>query len=305
MSRPRPPWPALAGWWWRGLLMGMADLVPGVSGGTVALVTRIYPRLVAALDTGAGAAVRLLRGDIRGAGGMLRKVEWRFIASLGAGAVMSVAALAGVIEWLLAERPVRTAAVFFGLMAGALAAAVGLFRRPTVAHLSLAAAMGAVAFWGFGFQSAAVSSPAWWNFFLAGALGVCAFILPGVSGSFLLLSIGMYQPVIRALTGLDISALAVFALGLVLGLGAFSRFVNWLLARFHDRLLAVMIGLMAGSFRILWPWPYGLGDENGVGATVLGAPGPDWAVPVVLALVSTGAVIALVQWADRRPPPAS
>lgn len=304
MSRPRPPWPALAGWWWRGLLMGMADLVPGVSGGTVALVTRIYPRLVASLDTGAGAAVRLLRGDIRGAGGMLRKVEWRFIASLGAGAVMSVAALARAIEWLLAEQPVRTAAVFFGLMAGALAAAVGLFRRPTVAHLSLAAATGAVAFWGFGFQSAALSSPAWWNFFLAGALGVCAFILPGVSGSFLLLSIGMYQPVIRALTGPDVPALAVFALGLVLGLGAFSRFLNWLLARFHDRLLAVMIGLMAGSFRILWPWPYGLGDENGVGATVLGAPGSDWAVPVVLALVSAGAVVALVQWADRRPPPA-
>lgn len=305
MSRPRPAWPALAGWWWRGLLMGMADLVPGVSGGTVALVTRIYPRLVASLDTGAGAAVRLLRGDIRGAGGMLRKVEWRFIASLGAGAVMSVAALARVIEWLLAEQPVRTAAVFFGLMAGALAAAVGLFRCPTAAHLSLAAATGAVAFWGFGFQSAAVSSPAWWNFFLAGTLGVCAFILPGVSGSFVLLSIGMYQPVIRALTSLDIPALAVFALGLVLGLGAFSRFLNWLLARFHDRLLAVMIGLMAGSFRILWPWPYGLGGENGAGATVLGAPGPDLAVPVVLALVSAGAVIALVQWADRRPPPAS
>lgn len=305
MSRPRPAWTALAGWWWRGLLMGTADLVPGVSGGTVALVTRIYPRLVASLDAGAGAAVLLLRGKIRAAGGMLRKVEWRFVASLIAGAVMAAAALAGVIERLLAEQPVRTAAVFFGLMGGALAAAVRLFRRPSAAHLALAAAVGAVAFWGFGFQSAAVSSPAWWIFFLAGALGACAFILPGVSGSFLLLSIGMYQPVIRALTGPDLPALAVFALGVALGLGVFSRFLNWLLARFHDRLLAVMIGLMAGSFRILWPWPHGLGDENGAGATILGAPGPDWAVPVVLALVSAGAVISLVIWADRRPPPAS
>lgn len=288
----------MAGWWGRGLLMGAADLVPGVSGGTVALVTRIYPRLLSTLNAGAEAATLLLRGRVGAAGGVLRKVDWWFIVSLAVGAVMSVAALAGVIEMLLVEQPVRTAAVFFGLMAGAVGAAARLFRRPAFSHLLIAAAVGAVAFWGFGFQSAAVSAPSWWAFFLAGALGVCAFILPGVSGSFMLLSIGMYQPVIGALTGPDVPALAALALGLAIGLGAFSRLLNVLLARFHDRLLAVMIGLMVGSFRILWPWPHGLGDENGAGATVLSAPGPDVIVPLVLALLSAGAVTALVRWAD-------
>lgn len=294
----------MAGWWGRGLLMGAADLVPGVSGGTVALVTRIYPRLLSTLNAGAEAATLLLRGRVGAAGGVLRKVDWWFIVSLAAGAVMSVAALAGVIERLLAEQPVRTAAVFFGLMAGAVGAAARLFRRPASSHLLIAAATGAVAFWGFGFQSAAVSAPSWWAFFLAGAVGVCAFILPGVSGSFVLLSIGMYQPVIRALSGPDFPALAVFAAGLAIGLGSFSRLLNVLLTRFHDRLLAVMIGLMVGSFRILWPWPHGLGDENGAGATVLAAPGPDVVVPLVLALVSAGAVTALVRWADSDRAPA-
>lgn len=287
------------------MLMGAADLVPGVSGGTVALVTRIYPRLLAALNAGTQAATLLLRGQVRGAGGVLRTVDWWFVVFLAAGVAMSVAALAGVIETLLAEQPVRTAAVFFGLMAGAVGAAARLFRRPAPSHLLIAVATGAAAFWGFGFQSAAVSAPAWWAYFLAGALGVCAFILPGVSGSFVLLSIGMYQPVIRALTGPDFSALVVFALGLALGLGCFSRLLNFLLTRFHDRLLAVMIGLMVGSFRILWPWPHGLGDENGVGATVLAAPGPDVAVPLVLALLSAGVVTALVRWADRNGTPVS
>ena len=304
-GRPRPSPRLLAGWWGRGLLMGAADLVPGVSGGTVALVTRIYPRLLAVLNAGTQAATLLLRGQFRRAGGALRTVDWRFVGFLAAGVAMSVAALAGVIETLLVEQPVRTAAVFFGLMAGAVGAAARLFRRPAPFHLLFVVATAAVAFWGFGFQSAAVSAPAWWAFFLAGALGVCAFILPGVSGSFVLLSIGMYQPVIRALTGPDFSALVVFALGLVIGLGCFSRLLNFLLTRFHDRLLAVMIGLMVGSFRILWPWPHGLGDENGVGATVLAAPGPDVTVPLVLALLSAGVVTALVRWADGDGTPVS
>ncbi len=300
MNRTRPSWGELALLWVRGAAVGTADLVPGVSGGTVALVTRIYPRLLEVVTAGAEAAAFLVRGEVRKAGRRLRSVDWWFTAAVASGAAPAAVSLAGVIEYLLAEHPVRTAAVFAGLMAGASAAAALMLRRPSFSHLVIAVLVGAASFWVFGFRSEAVADPAWWAFFLAGAAGVCAFIMPGVSGSFVLLAVGMYQPVIRAVAGTDLPVLAVFAAGLLLGLGGFARVLQWLLARWHDRVLAVMIGLMAGSFRILWPWPNGLGDENGAGAAVLGAPGPDAAVPVALAAGCAGAVAAFAWWANRR-----
>ena len=300
MSRTRPSFGELALLWLRGTAVGAADLVPGVSGGTVALVTRIYPRLLGAAALAAEAAAALVRGDARRAGRRLRSIDWRFAAALAAGAVPAVLGLAGVIEYLLAEHPVRTAAVFAGLMAGAVSAAVGMLRRPALAHLAIAASVGAAAFWGFGFRSESVSDPSGWAFFLAGAAGVCALILPGVSGSFVLLAAGMYQPVIRAAAGQDLAALAALAAGMMLGLGGFARILHRLLVRRRDLLLAVMIGLMAGSFRILWPWPNGLGGENGEGAAVLGAPGPDAVAPFLLAAGSAAAVIAFDRWAARR-----
>ena len=300
MKRTRPSFGELALLWLRGAAVGAAEPVPGVSGGTVALVTRIYPRLLDAAAGASEAAAALLRGEAREAGRRLRAVDWRFAAALAAGAVPAALGLAGVIDYLLTEHPVRTAAVFAGLMAGAVSAAVRMLRRPAFRHLAAAAAVGAAAFWGFGFRSEAVADPSGWAFFLAGAAGVCAFILPGVSGSFVLLAAGMYQPVIGAAAEQDLAALAALAGGMALGLGGFVRILRRLLIRWHDPLLAVMIGLMAGSFRILWPWPNGLGGENGAGAAVLGAPGPDAAVPVLLAAGCAAAVIAFDRWAARR-----
>lgn len=283
----------------RGLAIGAADLVPGVSGGTVALVTGIYSRLITAVGTGARGFGRLLRGDLGGTRRAFRSVDWRFLIPVAAGAVVSVAALARVVEGLLADHPVRTAAVFFGLIAGAIVVAWWLIRTPAVVHVALAAILGAAAFVLFGLRGAAIDDPAWYVFAAAGALAICAFILPGVSGSFLLLAIGMYQQVLGTVTDLRIGALLSFAAGAAVGLGAFSRLLEWLLDRYHDAVVAAMIGLMIGSFRILWPWPYGLGDEKGVGATILGPPGPDIVVPVALAAVSMILVVGFAVWAER------
>lgn len=300
MKRTRPSFGELALLWLRGAAVGAVEPVPGVSGGTVALVTRIYPRLLETAAQASEAAEALLRGRTREAGRRLRSIDWRFAAALAAGAVPAALGSAGVIDHLLAEHPVRTAAVFAGLMAGAVTAAVRMLRRPAFRHLAAAASVGAAAFWGFGFRSEAVSDPSGWAFFLAGAAGVCAFILPGVSGSFVLLAAGMYQPVIRAAAEQDPAALAALAGGMALGLGGFARILRRLLTRWHDPLLAVMIGLMAGSFRILWPWPNGLGGENGEGAAVLGAPGPDAAAPTLLAAGCAAAVVVFDRWAARR-----
>ena len=283
----------------RGFAIGSADLVPGVSGGTVALVTGIYPRLLATIGCGALSVGRLMRGDLRGARQASRRIDWRFMISVVAGAALAVATLAQIVENLLRDHPVRAAAVFFGLIAGAVVVAWGLVRTPGTVHAVIAGVVGLVAFFLFGFRTSAVNDPDWYVFVGAGALGVCAFILPGVSGSFLLLAVGMYQHVLGAINDFRLASLMSFALGLLAGLGLFSRFLEWLLDRYHDVVVAAMIGLMLGSFRILWPWPSGLGDDSGAGATTLGVPGPDIAVPVLLAVVPCLLVVGFATWAER------
>ena len=283
----------------RGLAIGAADLVPGVSGGTVALVTGIYARLVASIGAAASGVGCLVRGNPPGAVRFFRRIDWRFLIPVAAGAAVSVAALARLVESLLRDYPVRTAAVFFGLIAGAIVVAWWLIRTPGVRHVAVAAVLGAAAFIVFGIRGAAVQDPGWYIFAVAGALAICAFILPGVSGSFVLLAIGMYQQVLGALTDLQIGAMLSFAAGAAAGLGGFSRLLEWLLERHHDLVVAAMVGLMIGSFRILWPWPDGLGHEDGTGATILGAPGPDIVVPVALAVGSMILVVGFAVWAAR------
>lgn len=283
----------------RGLAIGAADLVPGVSGGTVALVTGIYSRLVASIGAGASGVGRLVTGSPAGAVRAFRRIEWRFLIPVVAGAAVSVAALARVVESLLRDHPVRIAAVFIGLIAGAIVVAWWLIRTPRMVHAATAAIVGAGAFVLFGLRGAAVHDPRWYVFAFAGALAICAFILPGVSGSFLLLAIGMYQHALGAVTDLQVGPLLSLAAGAAAGLGGFSRLLEWLLERWHDLVVAAMIGLMIGSFRILWPWPSGLGEEDGTGATILGAPGPDIVVPVALAAASMILVVGFAVWAER------
>ena len=284
----------------KGFAVGSADLVPGVSGGTVALVTGIYPRLVAAIGAGALAAGRLLKADFRGALRAARRVDWWFLAPVLAGAALAVLLLARVVEDLLQDHPVRMAAVFFGLIAGAVWVAWRMIRRRRVHHAMVSGLVGVATFFLFGLRSSVVADPGWYLFLGAGAVAICAFILPGVSGSFVLLAIGMYQHVLATVTDARLADLAVFAVGAAVGLGLFSRILSWMLATYHDPVVAAMIGLMLGSFRILWPWPAGLGDETGAGATPLGAPGPDILVPVVLAAASAAVVVAISARARRQ-----
>lgn len=284
----------------RGYAIGSADLVPGVSGGTVALVSGIYPRLVSAVDAGARSAGRVLRGDFRGARRAAGQVDWWFLTPVVAGAALAVLSLARVVEDLLRDHPVRTAAVFFGLIAGSVWVAWGIIREPGALHGAVAGLVGIASFVLFGLRSSVIADPGWYVFVGAGALAICAFILSGVSGSFMLLAIGMYQHVLAIVNEARLGHLAAFAIGAAAGLGLFSRFLNRLLDRHHDLVVAAMIGLMLGSFRILWPWPAGLGDETGAGATVLGPPGPDLAVPVGLAAAAALAVVGFGAWVHRR-----
>ncbi|MBS3941183.1 MAG: DUF368 domain-containing protein [Actinobacteria bacterium] len=273
-----------------GIGMGTADLVPGFSGGTVALITGIYPRLIANVRQGARCLSLLVRGQVRAALGAFLAVEWGFVLSLLLGIVGAVFALATLMSHLLETRPVQMEAVFLGLIVGATVLAWQELRRPAPVHALVALAVGAVFFVLLGLRSGAVTDPSLIIYLVAGMIAICAMILPGVSGSFLLLMLGMYTNVIGSVRDRDLAVIAVFGLGCALGLAAFSTLLNWLLTRHHDLVLAAMIGLMVGSVRVLWPWPSD--PVSGVGDVRLHAPVPEQ-VPLALGSAVVACLVVL------------
>lgn len=280
----------------RGALMGSFDVVPGVSGGTVALVVGIYERLIASIRAIVDVLLAVVRGDIPLAKERLREVEWWLIVPLGIGILAAIVTLARIIEPLLDEdtgHPEEARAVFFGLIIGSL---VVPWKRAGGIHGArwlLVAAGAAVAFVLSGMPDTEISDPALIAVFLSAMLAICAMILPGISGSFILLAIGMYAPTIAAVNDRDIVYVLVFAAGAAVGLGGFSKLLNWLLTHRHDATMAVLLGLMLGSLRAVWPWL----DEN----RGLEAPpgGTEWLPELALALAAFAFVTAVITVARR------
>ena len=281
--------------------MGAADIVPGVSGGTVALVLGIYERLIRNVHTGAQVLKGLLTGNVADSNVALKNVEWGWLLSLLAGILTAVALLSSVIERLLEDQPVRMAALFFGLVAGSLTVAWRLIRSVGAQQVGMVVVVAVALFLVLGLRSdtevaqdaAEVVTKSWWIFFLSGALAICAMILPGISGSFILVMIGMYTEVLGAVNDRDLLILAVFAAGCVVGLAFFSTGLNWALEHHHDHVMAAMVGLMLGSLRVLWPWPHG------TATTELARPAGDIAIPVLLAIAGCALVIGVEIVATR------
>lgn len=287
------PWHLL-----RGAAMGSADIVPGVSGGTVALVTGIYPRLVGSIRMGSTALGRLLSFDLRGGLAALRSVEWSLLIPLAIGIGTAIVLLAGLLEELLTSHPLQMAGLVLGLVAGSTVLAVRLLTRRTRREYLLMVASGAVFFVLLGFTARSggaegTGGQPLWAYFVAGAIAVCAMILPGISGSFLLVAVGMYASVLAAVNDRDLVVIGVFAVGCATGLALFSQFLHWALHDHYNTVMAIMIGLMLGSLRVLWPWP------NGVESVELEAPSE--ALGSTLALFATGlAVVLLIDLLARR-----
>jgi putative membrane protein len=272
--------------------MGAADIVPGVSGGTVALVLGIYERLVDNIHRAASVVGGVVRRDGTEVRARLAHVEWVWVVSLLAGILVAVALLSGVIEGLLEDHPETMAGLFSGLVLGAVVISWRLAKRITAGEIAIMVVVAAAFFLFLGLRAdteaagAEVVTKPFWAFFLAGAVAICAMILPGISGSFILVLLGMYTEVLGAVNERDLLVLLVFVLGCVVGLAAFSTALNWSLEHHHDKVLAAMIGLMLGSLRVLWPWP------AGVSSTRLEAPADG--APVVLPIVLFVAGFALV-----------
>lgn len=234
----------------KGLAMGAADVVPGVSGGTIAFISGIYDELLRSIARVPEATLSLLRGRIRDAWQMANAT---FLLVLLCGIMTSILSFARLITYLMAQHPIPLWSFFFGLILVSTYVVVREIGRWNWARV-LSFVLGlAFAYW------ITVAAPMQWGsdlptLFLAGAIAICAMILPGISGSFILLLLGLYSVVLGAVKELDLLVLAVFASGCLVGILSFARLLSWLLSRWRDLSLAFLTGLMLGSLNKVWPW---------------------------------------------------
>lgn len=278
----------------RGALIGAAEVVPGISGGTIALIVGVYRALIAAIAD-AVLAVRQLLGFTEGRpsaskfAGTLRSLPWSLLIPLGIGMVAAVIVGARVLEPILDEYPVASRAFFFGLIVAAIYVPVHMVNRLNAGRwqfrdIVIALIAAVVVFLITGLPPTTIEAPSALVILGSAAIAICALVLPGVSGSFLLLSFGMYEPTIQAVNDRDLAYLAVFGLGAVLGLAFFVSILRWLLERRARITLVILTGFMVGSLRALWPWQT---DDR-----ALQGPGDD--VIAVLLLALAGATIVVV-----------
>jgi putative membrane protein len=234
-----------------GFGMGSADIVPGVSGGTIAFIFGVYEELVFSIKRLSGETIKLfLKGKYKDA---INSIPFSFLIPLGVGIVTAFLTLAKLITYLLANQPVFVWSFFFGLIV----ASILIVRKRVVTWdrhdiaVFVVAAVGAYMLTG----SVPVETPATSiAFFISGFVAIIAMILPGISGSFLLVLMGKYEQVLHAVVERDILTLGLVMAGAVVGLAIFSRVLTWLFEKHHDIAVATLTGFMAGSLRKVWPW---------------------------------------------------
>ncbi|WP_296218409.1 DUF368 domain-containing protein [Pseudomonas sp. UBA2684] len=234
----------------KGIAMGAADVVPGVSGGTVAFISGIYDELLRSIASVPRALGLLLRGRVAAA---WQAANATFLVVLLAGILTSIVSLARLITYLLEHQPIPVWSFFFGLILVSthlVSREIQRWNWTRVVSFVLGAAF---AYW------ITVVSPMQWSndplsLFFAGAIAICAMILPGISGSFILVLMGLYSFVLGAVKNLDLLVLMIFASGCLVGIVSFAGFLRWLLARWRDLTLAFLTGLMLGSLNKIWPW---------------------------------------------------
>ncbi|MFA0961895.1 DUF368 domain-containing protein [Roseivirga sp. BDSF3-8] len=235
----------------KGVAMGGADAVPGVSGGTIAFITGIYEELLDSIGEVDVSALKLLfKGRFVD---FWNKINGSFLIVLLSGILFSLLSLAKVITFLLETYPIQLWSFFFGLI---IISSIYVARSIKRWYLGvfIAGAIGIAIAYYITIISPAETPTEPWFIFLSGALAICAMILPGISGSFILLILGKYQYIFDALSNFKLSTLVLFGSGCVTGLLVFSRVIGWLLDRYENIAIALLSGFMVGSLNKIWPW---------------------------------------------------
>ena len=249
----------------KGMLMGAADLVPGVSGGTIALITGIYKELLESINSFSLATLKI--GKQEGLKSVWKKLNGPFLLAVFGGILSSILLFSRLLEWLIESHPLILWSFFFGLL---VASIIYLFKQELSLNLRtlLYVLFGAVSSFLITQLNGGENQSSLWYLFLSGFIGISAMILPGLSGAYLLVIMGVYQTIlsnVRIAQDLMVnfdqnqftntaSILGVFLLGIGLGIKVFAKFLSWLLDRYPERSIAVLVGLMLGALHKVWPW---------------------------------------------------
>jgi putative membrane protein len=250
----------------KGMAMGAADVVPGVSGGTIAFISGIYEELIATLNSINFNSLKTLK--LQGVSATWKKINGNFLLALFGGILLSILSLSKLVAWLLHEEPVLLWAFFFGLVLASI-----IFVLKKINQWNSAVFLGLILGGVFAYQltqlNALGNSDSNWYLFLSGAIAICAMILPGISGAFILVILGSYANVLQALNDKDIAKITIFMTGALIGILSFSRLLKWLFKRFKNMTLAVLTGFMIGALSKIWPWKKTLSfRENSDGISV-------------------------------------
>jgi len=244
----------------KGMAMGAADVVPGVSGGTIAFISGIYEELIESLNNINSSIFNELKS--KGVKYTWKKLNGPFLLALMSGVLISVFSLAKVVEWLLEHQPILLWAFFFGLVSASIVYISKQIKTTLWGLLGLkvylAIAIGGSFAYFITILNPIETSDSNLFLFFAGALAICAMILPGISGAFILVIIGAYGPVLEAISNRDIKTILVIGAGTIVGLLSFSKLLKWLFKFYRQLTLAVLTGFMIGSLNKIWPWKVAL-----------------------------------------------
>lgn len=291
----------------RGFAMGAADVVPGVSGGTMAFILGIYEELINSIRSVLSPQVirLLVRVKIRE---MMEVLPWKFLLAVGVGIFLAIISLANFLEWMLQNKPALLWSFFFGLVLASILTVIKRVERWSggVAVGVVAGAVAAYIIVGL-VPAETPNTPLY--LFLSGILAICAMVLPGISGAFILVLLGKYEYVLAAVTNRDALTLAIVAAGAAVGIVSFAQVLGWLLKRYHDVMVAVLTGLMIGSLRKIWPWKETVSfivGRHGEAIPVkqVNVLPPAWSTEVTLALmlavVGFAVVTLLSTWVSKK-----
>jgi putative membrane protein len=261
----------------RGSLIGIAELIPGISGGTIALITGVYTRIIDSAAEAVRGIVLLFgfsKANLAKSATHFKAISWSLLIPMLIGMATAIFVAAGIVEPLLEQYPTVTKALFAGLIAASLFVPItlsGMGWKLTHYLVLLVSASAAFAFTSI--PRAADADPSFLVILISAAFAVCALVLPGISGSYLLLALGIYAPTLAAVNDRDFGYLGTFVLGAIIGLASFVSLLQWLLANKLKMTMVVMTGLMIGSLRALWPWQSETGSvlapETGFGIELL------------------------------------
>lgn len=236
----------------KGMAMGAADVVPGVSGGTIAFISGIYEELLTSISSVNFANLKLLKKE--GVKAAWKAVNGNFLIALLTGIFISILSLAKLISWLLENKPILVWSFFFGLVLASILYIGKQITRWGVLTVVFLLVGAITAYYITTLEPLVSENSSPLFIFLAGSIAICAMILPGISGSFILVLLGAYKPVLDAIHDKDLKMISIFGAGAVVGLLSFSKILKWLFAHYQNLTLAVLTGFILGSLNKIWPW---------------------------------------------------